>query len=197
MKNILILGPSRSGKTTLAKKLNAELGYSVVCFDNIVYAFGQAFPQLGICHGSGAGGTAANLADFLIHYFRALTDRHGHRDGVKFAAEGGFFEFDKIIPAMNEYGMADDFLFVGLVFGEKTPEELFRDIKKHDVPSDWSYNCDDETLMKCAEIFIEDSRQMREKFLRHRFMIYDVSSDRGLIMDEIISDIKITQINGG
>jgi len=179
MKNILILGPSRAGKTTLTRKLNEALNYSVVCFDSIVYAFEQSFPQLGICSGGGAENTAASLANFLTHYFRILSYRSEEKNGVKFAAEGGYFDFEKIMPAMNDYDMIKDFLFIGLVYNNKTPDELFDDIRKNDTEGDWSYNCDDDTLRKCADIFIEDSGLMYDKFQKYNFMIYDVSNGRG------------------
>ena len=126
MKNIIILGPSRSGKTTLSKKLHEELNYSIVCFDNLIYAFEHSFPQLGICHGSGAENTASNIAMFLAHYLRILSINSDNKNGVKFAAEGGYFNFDKIIHAMNEYDIINDFIFVGLVYNNKSPDELFK-----------------------------------------------------------------------
>ena len=189
-KNILILGPSRAGKTTLTKKLNEALNYSIVCFDSIIYAFEQSFPQLGICSGDGAENTASNLADFLIHYFRALSYRSDNKNGTKFAAEGGYFDFDKIIHAMNEYDMIKDFIFVGLVYNNKTPDELFEDIRKNDTEDEWSYSCDDELLRKCADIFINDSKSMYDKFQKHGFMIYDVSNNREQILNNIVNDIK-------
>ncbi|MCL2722313.1 MAG: ATP-binding protein, partial [Treponema sp.] len=121
MKNIVILGPSRAGKTTLTKKLNEVLNYSVVCFDSIIYAFEQSFPQLGICSGDGAENTAVNLADFLIHYFNVLSHSSKEKNGVKFAAEGGYFDFEKIMLEMNEREMTDDFIFIGLVYNKLTP----------------------------------------------------------------------------
>ena len=189
-KNILILGPSRAGKTTLTKKLNEVLNYSIVCFDSIIYAFEQSFPQLEICHGDGAENTTANLADFLIHYFRVLSYRSEHKNGVKFAAEGGYFDFEKIMLAMNKHEIIKDFLFIGLVFNNKTADELFDDIRKNDTEGDWSYSCDDDTLKKCVTIFIDDSRLMYEKFQKHNFMIYDVSNDREQILNKIINDVK-------
>ena len=189
-KNILILGPSRAGKTTLTKKLNEELNYSIICFDSIIYAFEQSFPQLGICHGSGAGNTAANVANFLIHYFRALSYSSGNKNGVKFAAEGGYFDFEKIMSAINNYEMINDFLFIGLVYNNKTPDELFDDIRKNDTEGDWSYNCDDETLKKCVNIFIEDSKLMHGKFQKHNFMIYDVSDNREQVLNKIVDDVR-------
>ena len=189
-KNILVLGPSRAGKTTLTKKLNEVLNYSIVCFDSIIYAFEQSFPQLGICHGEGAANTAANLANFLTHYFRVLSHRSEQKNGVKFAAEGGYFDFEKIMLAMSDYEIVKDFLLIGLVYNKKTPDEFFGDIRKNDTEDDWSYNCDDDTLLKCVSIFIEDSKLMYNKFLKHNFMIYDVSNDREQVLDKIINDIR-------
>ena len=192
-KNILILGPSRAGKTTLTKKLNEALNYSIVCFDSIIYAFEQSFPQLGICFGDGAANTAANLADFLIQYFRMLSYRSEQANGVKFAAEGGYFDFEKIMLAMKKYDMIKDFLYIGLVYNNKTPDELFDDIRENDTEGDWSHNCDDDTLRKCVAIFTEDSRLMYEKFQKHSFMIYDVSNDREEVLNKIVNDIKCIQ----
>ena len=189
-KNILILGPSRAGKTTLTKKLNEVLNYSVVCFDSIIYAFEESFPQLGICHGAGGEKTAANLAVFLTHYFRVLSYRSGQKNGVKIAAEGGYFDVDKIIPAMDKYEIANAFLFIGLVYNNKTSDELFNDIRKNDTEGDWTYNCDDEQLRRCADMFINDSRLFSEKFQKYNFMVYDVSNNREQVLDEVVDDIK-------
>ena len=41
-KNILIIGPARNGKTTLAKKLVKKKGYNLVSIDNLVSGF-EAF----------------------------------------------------------------------------------------------------------------------------------------------------------
>ena len=191
MKNILILGPSRAGKTTLTKKLNDELKYSIVNFDNLVHAFENSFPQLGICFGEEGINTAANMAMFLTHYLRALSWRSNQKNGIKFAAEGGYFDFDNIMQKMNEYEMTKDFIFIGLVYNNKTAEEFYNDIRKNDTTDDWSYNCDDDTLKKCAEIFVEDSKLMYEKFKEHNFMIYDVSENREHVLSKIINDVKL------
>jgi adenylate kinase family enzyme len=48
MKNIIIAGPSRAGKSTLARKINEELNYYVISVDKLVAVFQGAYPQLNI-----------------------------------------------------------------------------------------------------------------------------------------------------
>ncbi len=48
MKNIIIAGPSRAGKSTLARKINEELNYYVISVDKLVAVFQGVYPQLNI-----------------------------------------------------------------------------------------------------------------------------------------------------
>ena len=50
MKNIVIGGTVRAGKTTLANLIREKMGYSKVESDTIVNAFDKVFPQFGITH---------------------------------------------------------------------------------------------------------------------------------------------------
>ena len=63
-KNILIIGPSRVGKTSLAKLLNKNQGYSIISIDDIVSGL-EAYPELHIHHDGDALDTAKRLAPFL------------------------------------------------------------------------------------------------------------------------------------
>ena len=45
LKNIIIAGPSRAGKSTLARKIKDELNYFVISLDKLVATFGEAYPQ--------------------------------------------------------------------------------------------------------------------------------------------------------
>lgn len=66
-KNILIIGAARSGKTTLAKKIAKEKGYSLISVDDIVSGL-EVYPELQIHHDGDAVDTAKRLAPFLIKY---------------------------------------------------------------------------------------------------------------------------------
>lgn len=46
MKNLLILGAARGGKTTLAKMVSQKWGYGIVSVDALVSAFQEAFENV-------------------------------------------------------------------------------------------------------------------------------------------------------
>ena len=64
LKNIIIVGPSRAGKTTLARKLNEELNYIVISLDQLVAVFQGAYPQLEIRLNWDRDRTTDHLAPF-------------------------------------------------------------------------------------------------------------------------------------
>ena len=50
MRNIIIGGTVRAGKSTLANMLRKKFNYSLMESDSIVNAFQKTFPELGIVH---------------------------------------------------------------------------------------------------------------------------------------------------
>ena len=189
-KNILIVGPGRVGKTTLAKMLNEELKYSIVWTDEIILAFERVYPQLEINHSNFYGKTASNFAPFIAHYLGAMSYRSTFKNGIKFVVEGAYFDFEKVMPEMERMEFKDEFMFIGLVYNNKSIEELFSDIKKYDTEEDWTYNCSDEELKEHCKICIESSRFFFDKFKEHNFLIYDVSTEREKTLSKIVDDIK-------
>jgi uridine kinase len=65
---IIITGPSRTGKSTLARKINEELNYFVFSVDKLVAVFQEAYPQLNIRLNWNREKNATNLAPFLGHF---------------------------------------------------------------------------------------------------------------------------------
>jgi len=202
MKSIIIAGPSRTGKSTLAKIINDKLGYFAIALDKLVATFGGAYPQLDIRLNWDREKTTDNLAPFLGHFLGMfstddgrglLSYSHGAVNGNKFVMEGGYFNFDKIVPILKTYGideLKDGFLLIGLVQNEKTVDELVSNFKKYDTESDWTYGFSDGDLRETSEDLISYSRFMTEHLTKYGFMIYDTSNDRGQVLEQIIEDIK-------
>src|SRR5215469_15334712 len=101
MKNIIIAGTGRAGKSTLARKINEELNYFVINNDKLVATFGEAYPQLEIRIGNGVKNNE-NIAPFLGHFLGMFSSpdgrglfpyTHGGLKENRFVLEGVHFDF--------------------------------------------------------------------------------------------------------
>lgn len=204
MKNIIIVGPSRAGKTTLAKRINEELNYFVISLDKLVAIFQGAYPQLDIRLNWNREKTTDNLAPFIGHLLGAFSSSHGVTNelnlrshavkGNSFVLEGGYFNFEKISSILKTYGieeMRDSFILIGLVQSKKTADEFVSDFKKYDTEDDWTYGFTDDELREYAtQDAIPSSRAMIEHLMKYGFTIYDTSTQREQVLNQIIEDIK-------
>lgn len=208
MKNIIIAGPSRAGKTTLARKINEELNYFVISLDKLVATFQGAYPQLDIRLNWNRKKTAENLAPFLGHFLGAFSSSHGiayelnlQAHAVKenrFVLEGGYFNFEKILPILKLYEieeLKDNFMLIGLVQNNKTADQFFSDFRKYDTEDDWTYRFNDDELREfAAQDAIPFSRSMTDHLVKYGFSIYDTSANREQVLDQIVEDIKSKSI---
>jgi hypothetical protein len=204
MKNIIIAGPGRAGKTTLARKINEELNYFVISVDKLIATFQGAYPQLNIKLAWNRRKTTDNLAPFLGHFLGAFSSSHGiayelhlraHAvKGNRFVLEGGHFDFEKILPILKMYGieeLKDKFFLIGLVQNKKTADEFFNDFRKYDTEDDWTYGFDDDELREyVSQDAIPSSRSMTDHLVKYGFTIYDTSTEREQVFNKIIEDIK-------
>jgi len=204
MKNIIIVGASRTGKTTLATRLNEELNYFVVSLDKIVATFGRAYPQLDIRLHWDFEKMKDNLAPFLGHFLGVFSDsRHVEDDqnfrartikGNRFVLEGTCFNFDIISSVLNMYGIEElneHFILIGLVQNKKTADDFVRDFKKYDTEDDWTYEWSDEELREYAvSRAVPFNREMTGHLVKYGFTVYDTSIDRDQVLAQIIYDIK-------
>jgi len=204
MKNIIIAGPSRAGKTTLAIRLNEELNCFVVSLDKIIATFGRAYPQIDIRLHMDYEKMKENLAPFLGHFlgvfsdFRHVEDDQNFRARIikenRFVLEGTPFNFDIISSVLNMYGiekLREHFILIGLVQNKKTADEFVRDFKKYDTEDDWTYDWSEEELKEYAvSRAIPLNREMTEYLAKYGFTLYDTSIEREQVFDKIIDDIK-------
>lgn len=203
MKNIIIAGAGRNGKTTLARKINEELNYFVINLDKLMTVFDKAYPQLDVRIAWNYDKATANVAPFLGHFLGMLSSSYGMADnlnlrahdvkGNKFVLEGGHFDFDQITSIMKTYGieeLKDKFILIGLVQNRKTADEYFADLRKYDTADDWTYSFDDNELREFSEMSIQFNLEMTDYLMKYGFTIYDTSTEREQVFDKILSDIK-------
>ena len=204
MKNIIIVGSGRNGKTTLAQKINKELGHFVIHMDYLMTTLDRAYPQLDVRIAWDAEKATANIAPFIGHYLgMSLCYRDFEEDlvlgkhvvkGNKFVMEGGHFEFDKISSTFNTYELGelkDNFILIGLVQHKKTAAQVFDNLRKYDTADEWTHDMDDNDLLDLCNFFVEHNQEMHDYLVKYGFTIYDTSGEREKIFDKIIEDIKL------
>lgn len=203
MKNIIIVGPSRAGKTTLAKRLHEKFNYFVISLDKLVATFAAAYPQLDVRLNWNRAKTTENIAPFIGHFLGMFSSDGGvaHElnlrahsvKGNHFVLEGGYFDFEKITAILKEYGteeLKDRFILIGLTQSQKIVDDYVRDFKRYDTEDDWTYQLSEDEL---REYVVQDAipfnRAMAGYLEQYGFTIYDTSVDRERVFDEIIEDI--------
>jgi len=201
MKSIIIAGTGRAGKSTLARKIKEELNYFVINNDKLVATFGEAYPQLNIRIGNGEE-TRKNIAPFLGHFLGMFSSPSGcglfpYTQGLLgenyFVMEGWSFDFEQILPIIKMYGvekLQDRFVLIGLVQNNKTVDELVSDMRKYDTADDWTYGFDNDDLKEIAEDNISFNQYSTDYLPKYGFTLYDTSTEREQVLNQIIKDIK-------
>ncbi len=188
-KNILIIGASRSGKTTLAKKIAKEKGYSLISIDDIVSGL-EAYPELQIHHNGDAFDTAKRLAPFLIKYLTELSIGTIFYGGIKSVIEGTHIDFEQLMPFLQSDKYKEKYEIIGLTYNDITEQQLYDYIKKYDTEDDWTYWCDDQELKENVKYFIDRNKFFSQMFKKYGIKTFDTSFDRENVLNSIIEDLE-------
>lgn len=204
MKNIIIAGPARNGKTTLSKRINEELNYFVINLDKLMTVFERAYPELDVRIAWDYDKATSNLAPFLGHFLGMFCSDNGMAEnlnlqkhaikGNRFVLEGGHFDFEKMTPILIMYGIEElkkHFILIGLVQNNKTEDAFFNDLRKYDTEAEWTYDFNDKELRELiSRDFIPSNKIMADHLIKYGFTIYDTSTEREKVFDKILNDIK-------
>lgn len=184
MKNILIGGTVRSGKSTLANLIRNKLKYSLVESDSIVNAFDVVFPELGIVHKK----PKEAREKFKPFLFELL---NGFCRDLKYNGNVTIFPGAQFLPeSIYEYPKKDKFIVIFLGMSNATPQQLMSKIREMDTDSDWTHNrSDDQLLNNCKEI-VNESIELKSKCNKYGFYYFDTFKNRNEILNQVVSLIE-------
>lgn len=187
MKNIIIGGTVRSGKTTLANLLREKFGYSKVESDTVVNAFDKVFPEFGITHKD------AVLAREIYEPFLFEMLNGFYRD-LKYTGNITVFPGAQFLPDnLSRYEKLDNYIVVFLGFDSEQPEELLKVIRQNDTSNDWTHKKTDEWLMVFCKNIIEESEKIKADCKKFGFYYFNTFQDRVLVLNQICNLIKKLQ----
>ena len=187
-KNILIIGPSRSGKTTLARKISKKYGYNVINLDDIICAF-EELPVCSISHDGNDIEVAKNFSKFLKRYLIELSEGANFYNGIKYVIEGTHIDFNEIMSLLNQDKYKEKYVVIGLLYNDINEEELYNNIKKYDNEDEWTYYLTLEDLRGSVRYFIKRNKYFNDKFIEYGIKTYDVSNNREEVLDLICNEL--------
>lgn len=187
MKNIIIGGTVRSGKTTLANLLREKFGYSKVESDTIVNAFDKVYPEFGITHRN------PDLAreKYQPFLFEIL---NGFCRDLKYGGNITVFPGAQFLPVnLSTYSKMNKYIVVFLGVNANTPEELLTKIREQDTENDWTLKKDDEWMLRFCKNIIEESEKLKADCETYGFYYFNTFNDRPKVLCQICDLIQRLQ----
>lgn len=178
MRNIIILGAARSGKTTLAQMLHKKYNYSIISIDSFVSALHDSFPNLGISHSNNEEKFRL-LPQFVFSYMKKITNEYPNEN---FVLEGWHVypnEISKLFQATNTK-------IICLGYTKISCKEALYLIRKNEQQNSYTKKMTDEKVKDLIFSHIEYSKVLKQQCEKNNIRFYDTSFKRDTVLKEAI-----------
>lgn len=181
MKNILIIGPSRVGKSNLCSMiLKKYYNLNYISGDSIRNAFINIYPDLGYTTKN-----TINRIEFCKFINWIINENNIHiKRNLYYVIDSADISLDH---AMKVF---DDTILVAIGRKDTTVEKMVHSIKENDTELDWTYGYSDEDLSSISSETIKKSKQLYNECLSHNIAYFDTSIDRYSTYKEIFKYIE-------
>ena len=181
MRNVIIFGEPRSGKSTLANMIADKFGYHIIHVDAIRGAFQKIYPELGIAPDKAMKNERFQL--FLQEYLKKNTEEERNKYGhVLEGCETSVEDCDRL------FNDGENIIYY-LAPVAISSEEFFNNIRAYDTENDWSYDRSDVALMEDVGNMIKRGKELKEACLKHKIKFVDTSHDRQENLNKILEEI--------
>lgn len=180
-KHIIIIGPPRSGKTTLVRMF-MDLGYSYLSLDNITSAYVGATSMHKNYLSIEEREKQLEIPKNMIRYY--LEEVNRYEQDIKYVVDFNIYHKNLLEYFVKECET------IFLVYPKLTEEELFKRIRECDTENDWTYIESDISLKMYCEYFIDVSNKMLEFAKKNNCKYFDVSYNRDQLLVDFFNEIK-------
>ena len=179
MKNIIILGSARSGKTTLAEKLHEKYHYSIISIDSFVTALHTTFPDLGISH-SNTEKKFKILPQFVYSYMQKIMNEYPNQ---KFVLEGWHVYPKDIVKLFRNN---DDIEIICLGYTRIEIEKAFRELRNREEENSYTKKMTDESVKELLKQHKKYSIMLKQQCQKENVVFFDTSTKREKVLDDIV-----------
>lgn len=188
MKNIILLGVPRAGKSTFAKMLVKEFpSYNILQDDAIVGAYLSASEELQRKSQQDKDYTKITLNMGLAREISKKTFEYS----IKYEPKLNYLLDTKSLSVEEAYQYKQDGNIV-IVFGypKITAEECFHNILEYDTEEDWTYIEPGWRLMRYCKAYTEDSKKFEKDAKKFHLKFVDTSYNRKAVLNELMKWVK-------
>lgn len=188
MKNILIMGIGRAGKTTLSKKIKDKYnGYNLIHSDSLKWALIRAEGKEDYYRENVDKQKEFEHSDYfqkaLLEFFNSQIRKDESKYGT--ILESGQLH-PKIVKEMIDF---DNTIVICLGLGKLTRDEMVNLCIKYDKENDWTYGLSREYLEKHAEDWYNCNEMLKKESPKYGIEYIDTSKDREKVLKNILEKI--------
>lgn len=169
MKNIFIAGVARSGKSTLAKKIQKNGDFNHIPLDYFASSLKHNFPETKITSNVVIDSESSKNLSLLLSRVINIIDCKDE----KFIIDSAHIMPDDIIKYLDKDKW--DIYYVG--YPNINVDDKLKQIREYDDDSDWTYKKSDSELREILSKLIEISKKIQSDCEKHDIKFVDTSYD--------------------
>ena len=179
MKNIIIIGASRAGKSELTKLLNKRLNnLMIIRTDLLRLAFREAICKDNTIKTSSLKNNK-DYTNYVLSYYK-----YANMYDVDYIKVVDTVDFEP-----KDYKLFENSIMVCLGYPNLTKEEVLKNWQKSDTNLDWTKNTSDYDLLTHAQKHIKDSIFLKEECSKYNIKFVDTSYERKKVLKELVDYI--------
>jgi len=188
MKNILIMGIGRAGKTTLSKMIKDKYnGYNLIHSDSLKWALIRAEDKESYYRENVDKQKEFEHGEYfqktLLQLYNSLIKKDEKQYG--YILESGQLH-PKYVKEMVDFNNTK---VICLGLGDLTVDEMVELCVEHDKEKDWTYGLPREYIKKHAQDWYKCNRMLKEECPKYGIEYVDTSKNREEILKEILENI--------
>ena len=184
--NIIIMGKSRCGKTTLANLICKNIaGYSKISLDYLVMAFKKVFADLNLDY-------YKNKENLFTQFIESYFDNCIYKDngcGIFYVLEGADLPKETILR-LKEFKNTK-VIFLGKT--QITPQSFFEEIRKYEkglTTGGWTKSLNDDTLLSWCTDWIKKSVENKQFCEESGIEFIDTSNNQNEVLQDFLDKVK-------
>lgn len=184
MKNILIFGICRTGKSTFSKMIQKKFtNYQIIEVDTIISALQKTIPNIPI------GFIHDNLKENkLPEFLNLLIQKNINKNGKEL---GFIINGDSIMPDdLFKYFDLKNTIVYYFVNEKLSPNQILENCRKHDSNEEWTTRRTDEELLNHFKFYKKIENKIIDDCKKYNIKCIDTSENRKIILNELLEDLK-------